>query len=182
MLGLWELYLRDPLATYYAMFQDDFICYQNLRQYLEKCEYPNKGYWNLYTFPINVRPFSRWYLSDQSGKGAVALVFNKQALMTFLGSSYPAGRVQTNEHARHKNIDWVVLETMRLAGSFEYVHNPSLVQHLPSMPQNIGTMPSTVGNKDHPESPVFWGEDFDALELLKRPQGIVMGEAIATST
>lgn len=181
LLGLWELYLRDPLATYYAMFQDDFVCYANLRQYLEKCEYPKTGYWNLYTFPENVKPFSRWYLSNQEGKGAVALVFSNQAVQVFLGSKYPAGHPQTNEHFRHKAIDMVVKETFRLAGWQEHVHNPSLVQHIPSMPQNIGKFPSTVGNRNHPESPVFWGEDYDALDLLNRPCGIVMGEAVVES-
>src|SRR5215469_2312504 len=43
-LGLVELYCRNWRADYYAMFEDDFICYANLRQYLEQSNMPKDGY------------------------------------------------------------------------------------------------------------------------------------------
>ena len=48
--AIWELYTSNPHADRYAIFQDDFVTYQNLRAYLEKQEYPKDGYCNLYTF------------------------------------------------------------------------------------------------------------------------------------
>ena len=48
ILAVWELYLRNPEATHYGIFQDDLVAYRNLRTYLERCEFPEKGYWNLY--------------------------------------------------------------------------------------------------------------------------------------
>jgi hypothetical protein len=80
MLALWELYIRDPSATRYAIFQDDLIAYRNLRLYLERLRYPDQGYCNLYTFPENQRLSAGrtgWYPSNQLGRGAVALVFDK---------------------------------------------------------------------------------------------------------
>lgn len=52
-LSLAELYTRDAYADRYAVFQDDFVTYKNLRAYLESVPYPQKGYLNLYSFPKN---------------------------------------------------------------------------------------------------------------------------------
>src|SRR5437870_5459108 len=42
ILSLWELYIREPVADRYAIFQDDLITYRNLRDYLEACKYPSQ--------------------------------------------------------------------------------------------------------------------------------------------
>lgn len=102
LLGVWELYLRNPNADRYAMFQDDLVTYRNLRRYLEVIPYPDPkppskhgpaahpGYLNLYTFPHNYDlcpmhgRYTGWFMSDQSGKGAVALVFSRTALVALL--------------------------------------------------------------------------------------------------
>lgn len=161
-LGLTELFIRNPHADYYAMFQDDFVTYRNLRQYLEACKYPGKGYLNLYTFQQNEKPEQGWYESNQLGKGAVALVFNNDAVVTLLNSPHWINRPATkpNNPARvWKFIDGGIVESFRKAGQKEYVHNPSLIQHTGDK--------STLGNARHAKARTFKGEGFDAMELLR---------------
>ena len=157
-LALVELYVRNPAADRYAIFQDDFITYRNLRPYLEQW-YPEKGYLNLYTFPVNQQLAKRegWYESNQRGKGAVALVFNREAVTTLLTQPHFVGRPQ-NAHRGHKSVDGGVVTALTKVGFKEYVHNPSLVQHT--------GLESSMGNKKHALATSFRGEQFDAMELL----------------
>ena len=161
LLGLLELYIRNPNADRYAMFQDDFITYPNLRDYLESCKFDPKGYWNLYTFPSNQtlapQGISGWYLSDQLGKGAVALVFNVEAVKCLFNSRHMIDRPQDKERG-HKSIDGGIITALKSFGFKEYVHNPSLVQH-------IGDV-SSMGNNPHKQAVSFRGDTFDARELI----------------
>jgi hypothetical protein len=158
-LGLWELYTREPNAQRYAMFQDDFVTYRNLRQYLDAVKYPAQGYCNLYTFPRNLKIATQkgWNLSDQLGKGAVALVFSRDALVNLLTHSHFAKRVQGPNG--HKSIDGGICQAMTTSGWAEYTHNPTLVQHT--------GLKSSMGNREQPLADSFLGEDFDAMDLLK---------------
>ena len=169
MLGLIKLYIREPHADRYAMFQDDFVTYRNLRGYLEKSPYPNKGYLNLYTFPSNQGLAPRdgtqgWYLSNQLGRGAVALVFNKEAIKTLMYSKDIVDRPEDSQRG-HRAIDGGIVTAFKKAGWKEYVHNPSLVQH-------IGDV-SSMGNNPHLKAISFKGEDYDAMELLESPQTVI---------
>ncbi|MFA5056481.1 MAG: hypothetical protein WC485_00070 [Opitutaceae bacterium] len=158
--SLWELYVRDPLADRYAIFQDDFVTYRHLREYLEQCQQPQRGYLNLYTFPKNqamANGRNGWYLSDQLGKGAVALVFTNEAVVTLLSSPYMVNRPK-DVNRGYKWVDGGIVTAFKLVGWKEYVHNPSLVQH-------TGTE-SSVGNRLQPLALSFRGEQFDARELL----------------
>ena len=65
-----------------------------------------------------------------------------------------AGRAAKVAEKRAKEID----AAFRKAGWAEYVHAPSLVQH-------IGERTS-MGNKPQPSADSFPGEEFDATELL----------------
>jgi len=171
-LGLSELYIRNPNADRFAMFQDDFVTYPGLREYLEQCEYPTKGYWNLYTFPENQKPKDGWYLSNQLGKGAVALVFNNDAVRTLLNSTHWINRhtlAPKDNRRTWKFIDGGIVEAMRQAGYKEYVHNPSLVQHT--------GLRSTLGNSRHALTKSFKGEQFNAMSLVKRPAPHIPTEA-----
>lgn len=166
VLGLAELYIRHPRSTYYAMFQDDFITYKNLRAYLEQTPYPQNGYLNLYTFPKNqVRipdTYTGWWESNQRGLGAVALVFSEQAVITLLTHSDSiAHMVDRPRDSRRgwKAVDGGIVDSMRKAGYKEYVHSPSLVQHT--------GMRSSMKNAQHPLATSFRGEDFDSLSLIK---------------
>ena len=163
VLALWELYVRSPSADRYAIFQDDFVTYKNLRQYLDQCAYPDQGYWNLYTFPQNqiLAPTdgsTGWYLSNQCGKGAVALVFSHEAVTTLLVQPYMVARPQDCKRGWCA-VDGGIISAFKKVGWKEYVHNPSLVQH-------TGIV-SSMRNKPHQLAESFRGEDFDAMELIK---------------
>lgn len=191
VLSLYELYYRVPNADRYAVFQDDFVTYRGLREYLERCQYPDgsgkaqkvygaetaRGYLNLYTFPQNQALCPRlaephgnlqkegWYLSNQLGKGAVALVFNRDAVIVLLHSRHLAFR-PLDVNRGHWAIDGGVVQALKdtpstheLGGPwYEFVHNPSLVQH-------IGH-PSTLDKGEQPDSLSFRGEGFDVRSLL----------------
>ena len=177
-LALHELFVRNPLADRYAIFQDDLVASANLRAYLESCAYPGDGYWNLYTFPENQRLAPMvgqtgrqavgWYRSNGKGKGAVALVFDRDATLSMLSSEHMAGRPMNLDRG-WRAVDGGVVDSMRKAKRYEYVHNPSLVQHTGER--------SSMGNNDrrgfsvHPKAESFRGEDFDAMNLVKERDG-----------
>lgn len=161
VLSMYELYIRNPAAERFAIFQDDFVTVKNLRRYLERAVYPEKGYLNLYTFPSNQSLANNrigWYESNQLGRGAVALVFSREAVLKLLGHPYLAERFQ-DTHRGYKAIDGGIVETMKRADFKEYVHNPSLTQHT--------GLESSMGNPKHQLAISFPGENFDSLELLK---------------
>lgn len=165
ILSLMELYLREPCQDRYALFQDDLITLPNLRRYLEVTPYQRNTYLNLYTFPVNqalthgrIKPgkkYAGFYPSNQLGKGALALVFDNDAVRALLTSKHLYDRAM-NETRGHKSIDGGIVTAMRNVGYQEYVHDPSLVQH-------IGEV-STVGNAQHPKAESFV-EGMDALSL-----------------
>lgn len=161
ILSLHELYLREPRAERYAIFQDDFVTCLNLRAYLDRCDYPAKGYWNLYTFPVNQalapegKTYKGFYPSNQRGKGAVALVFNQEAVCTLLSQKRFVDRFQ-DEKRGHQAVDGGIIDSFNKVGWREYVHNPSLVQH-------TGLVSSMGHNNPLAES--FPGEEFDLLSL-----------------
>jgi hypothetical protein len=164
ILSLAELYIREPRRTYYAMFQDDFVTYKNLRGYLDAIDYPQQGYLNLYTFPKNqVRVpsenFTGFYPSNQKGLGAVALVFSEEAVITLLASQHMVMRPR-DAFRGHKAVDGGIVTALQQAGYKEYVHNPSLVQHT--------GLQSSMRNHRHPLATSFRGEEYDALSLLSR--------------
>lgn len=162
MLAMWELYVRDPLADRYAVFQDDFVTYKNLREYLEKCVYPTKGYWNLYTFPSNQKLAPEdgkgWFEANQLGKGAVALVFSRDAVTTLLSQDHILRRPQNSGNRKYRAVDGAIVTAFRKEGWKEYTHNPSLVQHTGER--------TSMGNRKHQLAVSFRGEGYDALDLL----------------
>jgi len=161
LLGLLELYIRNPHADRYAMFQDDILLCYNLRQYLESCEYPWQSYLNLYTMPENLLLSGGkqgWYASNQMGRGALALVFSRDALINLLQADHTLRKPQDPKKG-DKSIDGCVLTGMKQRGWKEYVHNPSLVQH-------TGNGQSTLGNRQWPDADSFPGIDFDAMTLV----------------
>ena len=166
-MTLLELYTRNPWSNYYAIFQDDFICVSNLKQYLTRNPCPAKGYMNLLTFmenesKIHGKP-TGWITAAgsqgiQYGRGAVALVFSHTATETLLQQPHLITR-RRNALKGHISVDGAIVESMNSAGWIEYVHNPSLVQH-------TGTE-SSMGNNRHPIAQSFPGSDYDPLQLLQ---------------
>lgn len=174
-LALGELYLRQPSASLYAIFQDDCIAVPNLRAYLDQCGYPDgtdprfggrRGYLNCYLWKSNYKIVPRkdgkehvgWYPSNQLGKGAVGLVFNRDAVVALLNSRHMADRVLSVVRG-HKSIDGGVVDSLRAAGFDEFVHNPSLLYH-------TGTQ-TTLDHRFGPAPPTpAWQPDFDPLALV----------------
>lgn len=180
--ALWELYARNPLSNRFAIFQDDITCVQNLREYLDQIEYPQNGYWNLYTFPftdcekVQQRPpkdHQGFYLSNQDGLSALGLVFDNPTVMKLLSSPHIVGKPRAPLNG-HKSIDGGVSTALKKAGIKEWVHFPSLMQH-------TGTLQSTAGNR-------VWGqttnyiEGFNPLSLLPEPSPeTLFGDVVANA-
>lgn len=168
ILGLWELYLRNPTYDRFAIFQDDLIISRNARQYLDRCDYHPKGYWNLYTFPKNeaVAQAVGWTLTALRGHGAVGLAFSREAVTKILASyDHIVDRpIAKDVAARTQGIDAAVRCSLEKAGFRELCHFPSLLQHTGTM----STINSTHNNQAL--SGTFRGEDFDCLTLL--PGGV----------
>lgn len=174
LLGIIELYTRSPQADYYIMFQDDVITYPNLREYLELVSYPSKGYFNLFTYPENTElvpkrasgeKVSGWYLSNQAGRGAVSLMFNSITLQTLLCSRDIVSKPRDPFRATN-NIDGSIVTALYKSNIREYVHYPSLVQHIGA--ESTLTSSSRFTLVNGVGSDCFWGEGFDALGLIPR--------------
>ncbi len=166
VLTLWELYVRDPRADRYAIFQDDLVTYPNLKTHLDRHEFPERGYWNLYSCPQNEQrvplddnkqPITGWHESNQMGRGAVALVFNRDGVAHLLGHPKMATRPQDYRRGT-KSVDGAVCNTMKSGEWVEWVHYPSLIQHTGQK--------SSMGNRPHPISRSFIGEKFNAVDLI----------------
>ncbi len=167
-LTLAELYLTNPTAERFAIFQDDLITCRNLRPYLEACHFPDCGYWNLYTFPSNEGECG-WHEGAllnparedrfQTGRGAVGLVFSRAGARVLLSCPALWDRT-TDPHHGHRKVDGAVVNQMNQAGWREWVHSPSLTQHM--------GLQSSMGNRPHLQAVSFRGEEFDCMSLLDR--------------
>lgn len=170
VLSLGELYIRTPDATHYAIFQDDIIVMKNLRSYLEKkiSSLPDRGYLNLYTFPSQHVHIPRsisgekgmvgFYPSSQNGRGAAGLIFTNEGVRTLLSHPYMIERPKDVARG-HKSIDGGIITAMRMSGWKEYIHFPSLIQHM-------GDFTTIQGNAMHKKATTFLGAEYDAIELL----------------
>lgn len=176
VLALGELYIREPYADRYAMFQDDLVTYLNLKKYLEKATYGGtkegnnaKVYYNLYSFPSNENLTPKvsesgkeltgagFYVSNQNGRGAVGLIFDNETVRVLLAHTHMIERPR-DPHRGFKAVDGGIVTALKKSGYKELVHIPSLTQH-------IGDQ-SSMGNKPHLKSTSFKSEDFDAVSLL----------------
>jgi hypothetical protein len=177
LLALWELYVREPMADCYALFQDDLITCKNLRAYLDTHRWPEQAYLNLYTFPDILKQAhgkKGWFKTNQMGKGAVALIFSHENVMELLASRFITARIQEPVHG-WRSIDGAVSTAMHLIGWKEYAHNPSLVQHTGVE----STFDKRFRNNQESGFPIhrwppemfadsFPGEEYDALSLLAK--------------
>ena len=166
-LGLHELWVRDPCAEFYALFQDDLVAVRNIRPYMEARRVPERCYFNLFSFPQNEelapKGLTGWYLSNQRGRGAVALVFPHNAAEALLSARHMVGKL-TDLDRGFLNLDGGVITAMIQAGFRECCHAPSLVQHTGRV--------STMGNRPHPQSGTY--RDGDAMTFLEAPRCSVM--------
>ena len=162
LMSLLELWIRYPVQRF-AIFQDDFVCYRNLRQYLDNCHLPDDGYWNLLTFPQNeaLAPPNRigWYPSNQRGRGAVALVFGHTAVFKLLTNQMVMAKPKAKENP-DRCIDGLIVTAANNMGLKEWCHYPTLVYHMGDC--------SSIGNRQHVKSRSFRGEDYDAMEMIHK--------------
>lgn len=131
---------------------------RNVRQYIEREDMPPRCYYNLVTYPQNQDLSdgrTGWYPSNQRGLGAQALVFRKQGVMELLSHRNLVGKVQDARNG-HSCLDGKISTTLKKEGYAEYVHNPSLVDH-------IGQT-SSMRSKPQPAILSFPGCDFDVLQ------------------
>lgn len=168
VLSLYELYLRDPLAQRYAIFQDDIAIVKNAREYLDRYNYgyySQKYFWNLYNMGQSESDEWRqgrqgWYESNQLCKGALALVFDQTAVTTLLMSDQIVVRPQ-DLRLGSTNIDGAVMNALGGKGYKERVHYPSLVHHTG---KESTTHP--YAHAQYVDSVSFPGESFDAATLV----------------
>lgn len=172
-LALTELYIREPTADYFAIFQDDCVAVRNLRAYMDRVPFPQNGYANLYTAFENENVIRGkepgWYEGHliasgppnyQMGRSALGLVFRLKLVLALLASPQMLSRPQDPTWG-WKRVDGGIVNAMNAAGYREYVHGPSLLQHTGKV--------SSMGNRPHLDAQTFPGEEYDALDLLKKP-------------
>jgi hypothetical protein len=160
MVALMYLYVRRPRCDRYAIFEDDLICCSNLKDYLDCCEFPKKGYLNLLTHDENVkhtRERPGWHKSNQLGKGAVGLVFNREAVKILLTSPDFIERPATS---LRKAADGLVCDVLVKLGWVEYIHYPSLLQH-------EGIVSAIGPGHRYGRVSSFFGTEYNPLELFK---------------
>jgi hypothetical protein len=173
ILTLWELYLREPLADRYLIFQDDLVVCRGLKEYLEKCPLPTPpegkggGYFNLYAHRPNetiaedkAAPKKGWFLSNQRGQGALALMFTREGVTTLLQARHMVMKPQGAAFPT-KKVDGAVIEAMVASKWVEFCHYPSLCQH-------IG-LNTSASNPLWPLSQSWQGEEWDARSMLNQP-------------
>lgn len=164
VLALWELFLRNPHADRYALFEDDFVTYRNLKEYLDVLPFPSKAYLNLYLHPWNksaipIPPVTGLFRTSQKGYSAVALVFDRRGVSDLLSSQEICFKPRDPFPEWWKKHDGTISRAMTSKGYTEFSHYPSLVQHTGEV--------SVMGNAPCPlPEPTFLGEDFNALEFL----------------
>lgn len=152
-LALNYIYFQNPQAERFAIFEDDLLCCHNLRVYLEQCPYPELGYWNLLTHNQNMMkagPQPGWYLSNQRGWGAVGLVFDQVTVQALLGHPKWRERVAFGRDSA----DGLVITLLKKLGYREWIHSPSLLQH-------VGVK-STFTNHKYGRV-LGWRENYDPL-------------------
>jgi hypothetical protein len=154
-----HLYSVFPKANRFALFEDDLDTCTNLRRYLEQQDLLDKVYWNLLTHDCNLAltgPEEGWHESNQRGLGALGLVFSRHGVQDLLTSPDFHNRIRNGRHAA----DGMVIDVLKPLGYKEWIHNPSLLQH-------IG-MKSTLGHKYGPMKG-FRGTAYDPTVLLPVP-------------
>lgn len=164
ILTAWELFLRNPKADFYAIFQDDIICCKNIKPYIEKTvSVHSKHYYNLYTSGSNfahvnsVGIHEGWKCSNLLGRGALAIVFPRPVFMALLSSQELLAHVQSSKGTY--GIDGAVQKALATQGIYEKVHYPSLVQH-----RDENEVPSTKRPQPGRVSPCF-DPDINLMEL-----------------
>jgi hypothetical protein len=181
-LTLTELVLTRPLASLYAVFQDDVLVSPGLRGYVVASEASwgyGAFYYNCCLYPSNLDYISKnrpghttsllpeksgggpkhgWHVSNQLGRGAQALVFPRDVALTLLSSREVWRHPETDEVKGRRGIDGLVSRVARARGFTELVHYPSLAYH-------SGRGGSTIRDREQAET-AAWDPEYDPRTLL----------------
>jgi hypothetical protein len=164
LLSIWELYIRNPRADRYCLFQDDVIALSGLKDYLDSCSFPEKGYLNLFSStPQNevLLTTKGWIPSNQMGRAALGLVFSNQGIKDLLlnqsSLKYEVEKPTWAGKLGNRNVDGFVVDVLKTLGYIEFIHNPSLLQHTGDR--------STIGNP--PTKAKTFNPNFNLVDLLK---------------
>ena len=167
LLALAELYLRNPVADAYAIFQDDIELCLGVREYLEAELWPQErlAFVSLYCSSGYQPKTTRYAQPDgvDGYIGALALVFPPEAVRALLSSSMVWAHRLRPGSGGVNGIDFAIgrwAARRDLPGLF---HVPSLVQHL----GDVSTVWPQGKNKGRRRADTFVGRDFDARELLR---------------
>ena len=134
LLGLSELYLREPKADAYLMVQDDVTFAGGLRKYLEETLWPDKrlGVVSLHTASHQDRGDLQGYYASDCGWaawGAQAYVLPNASARALL--AHP--RIINHRHRGPRdglaNVDSIIGKWCKDSGLAYYFHTPSLTQH-----------------------------------------------------
>lgn len=165
MTALIYLYTSAPNSDRYAIFEDDLLAVSRLREYLEQTEYKDKSYFNLLTHGQNLlitNNVEGWHPSNQMGRGAVGLVFDRKAVQDLMASrefvERPMLKWDRKRNTQRGGADGMVIDVLKRQGYVEYIHNPSLLQH-------IGEQ--SILKHSFGKVPGFRGEDWDPMRLVK---------------
>jgi len=184
ILSLAELYLREPDADRYAIFQDDTLFPLNLREYLNRCQYPQKGYLNLYVFPpyavfirrkLGLQKTSEIprgiYPTPNRGLSACALVFDRSTVVRVLGGDIHLWDRATHPTRGHCVIDGGIVTTLKNQDFAEYVHYPSLVQHQSDVPSETSehTQPLAIGFLGEEHNCGIWVKGAPVVSFEPKP-------------
>lgn len=135
-LGLSELFLRDPHAQAYLMFQDDVEIAAGARKYLERVLWPQPteqcGIVSLYCPSHHLSNGHAGFQIESAGWdtwGALAYVFSPTSVIAFLTDAHVICHRRRGPADGLKNVDSVAGKWCSRTGWNYYVHTPSLVQH-----------------------------------------------------
>jgi hypothetical protein len=135
VLGLAELFLRDPTADAYFMVQDDALFCRGTRAYLEWRLWPSPGLGvvSLYTPSHHRSGGEAGFFRREVGWGAwgaLAYVFPNPAVRSFLGDPRVIAHRSRGPRGGVVNVDSVVGRWCEESAQGYWMHNPSLAQHI----------------------------------------------------
>lgn len=162
--GLFELYVLNPKANYFLMFEDDITCCKNLKTYLEWAipRLGDFGCLSLYTPNRYKKEIDCWHDesdADWALVGGQAILFTRKSLKRFLSNEKILNYSELSNIAKDRAIGiWAFKQETVL------YHTPSLVNHCGEN--------STTGSIMH-KSIDYVGDDFDANSLINQQIKII---------
>lgn len=174
VLGLAELYQRNPHADMYAMMQDDVLHSPKVRHYIESVGIPKDASVISWYCPANYTAQSNgWHLINRglSFNTAQTIAFTRDGLINFLSTPYVwlyrQGKIDQHSRKSHgtRNFDGMVGSWAKRTKRRIYVHTPSLARHI----GDTSTMHGSVSLRGNRSDRSYIGDDVEATHLILPP-------------